>query len=47
MADYIIDDRIDDEKLRLDIDNMTDDEFEKFQKKVQDEGKYPDKYYIH
>lgn len=44
--DYVIDDRLDDEKLRLDIDKMTDTEFEEFQKKVQAEGKYPDKYYL-
>lgn len=46
MNDYIVDDRLNENMLRLDIAQMTDEEFEKFEEEVQKEGKYPDKYYF-
>ena len=46
MSNYIVDDRLNDHMLRLDIAKMTDEEFEKFEADVKEKGKYPDKYYL-
>ncbi len=46
MSEYICDDRLDSLKLAEDIRNMTDEEFETFQKEVKNNGDYPKKYYL-
>ncbi len=43
-GDYIVDDRLDIKLLLKDIAKMTDKEFEEFQKMVERNGKYPNKY---
>lgn len=46
MSEYVCDDRLNDNLLRLDIAKMTDEEFEEFEAEVKRNGKYPDKYYF-
>lgn len=46
MSDYICDDSLDSLKLLEDVRNMTEEEFEKFQKEVQEKEDFPTKYYL-
>lgn len=46
MEDFICNDRVNEKLLRIDIANMTEEEFEKFKLEYEKTGKYPDKYYI-
>lgn len=44
--DYICDDRLNEEMVGRDIEEMTDKEFEDFQKELKEKGNYPKKYYL-
>lgn len=46
MPELICDERLDGLRLAEDIENMSDTEFEAFEAKVKQDGKYPEKYYV-